>query len=219
MAVRQKLSLLGDLATKRVIKQFASKYHLVYFGAVDAREDEHELVRGVTVSTSHVDNHYTVGTLQGRDIILVHRKNTLTFPGKTPSQYKWLIMQLDLAKTGLPHIFVDAHHHDETFYANLFIALPQFQNVTTHLFGDDALFSKRCKVFAFPHEYEAVKGVLRSDITAGIAQHFHQFDYEIIDDRLYVYASNGVVTMTVLQEMLRVGVWLADVLDGKKAPE
>ncbi|HSE60784.1 MAG TPA: hypothetical protein VLA88_00655 [Candidatus Saccharimonadales bacterium] len=215
MAMRHRLSLIGDLATKRVIKQFAAKYHLVYFGAVDAREDEHELVRGVTVSTSHIDNHYTVGTLQGRDITVVHRKNTLTFPGKAPSQYKWLILQLDLARTGLPHIFIDAHHHDETFYANLFIALPQFQNVTAHLFAQDAAFSKHCKAFGFPHDYEAIAAVLQPDVTAAIGHHFHQFDYEIIDDRLYVYASNSVVTMTVLQEMLRVGVWLADFLDGK----
>jgi hypothetical protein len=34
-----------------------------------------------------------------------------------------------------------------------------------------------------------------------------------------VYAESNVVTMTLLQEMLRVGIWLADVLDGKKIPE
>jgi hypothetical protein len=217
--VRHKLSLLGDMATKRVVKQFANKYHLVYFGAVDAREDEHQLVRGVTVSTSHVDNHYTVGTLQARDIIVVQRKNTLTFPGKADGHYKWLIMQLDLEREDLPHIFIDTHHHGETFYANLFTALPQFQDFRAYLAGHDPAFLKHCKVFAFPHEYESVLATLRPEITKVLAQHFMQFDYEIVDDLLYVYAESNVVTMTLLQEMLRVGIWLADVLDGKKIPE
>jgi hypothetical protein len=217
--VRHKIAAIGDLATKRVIRQFATKYHLVYFGGVDSQEDDHQLVRGVTVSTSHRDNHYTVGTLQGRDIILVQRRNTLKFPGKADSQYKWLIMQLDLGRTNLPHIFIDAHHHDETFYANLFIALPQFQEITNQFAGHDPAFQRHCKVFGFPHEYQAAVATLHTEATKAIGHHFHQFDYEIIDDRLYVYASNGVVTMTVLQEMLRVGLWLADVLDGKKIPE
>jgi hypothetical protein len=216
--VRHKIAAIGDLATKRVIKQFATKYHLVYFGGVDAREDEHQLVRGVTVSTSHMDNHYTVGTLQGRDIILVQRRNTLTFPGKPDGQYKWLIMQFDLERTNLPHIFIDAHHHDELFYANLFLALPQFQDISAQFANHDAAFRKHCKVFGFPHEYEAATLLLHPEVTKALAQ-FNQFDYEIVEDRLYVYASSGVATMTVMQDMLRVGLWLADVLDGKKIPE
>jgi hypothetical protein len=217
--VRHKLSLIGDLAAKRVIKQFANKYHLVYFGMVDAREDDHELVRGVTVSATHTDNHYTVGTLQARDIILVQRTNTLTFPGKAASHYKWLIMQIDLDRSNLPHIFIDSHHHDETFYANLFTALPQFQDIRGYLTDHDPTFLRRCKVFAFPHAYEAVMQTLRPDVTQTLAHHFSQFDYEIVDDRVYVYSASNVVTMTILQEMLRVGIWLADVLDGKKIPE
>jgi hypothetical protein len=216
--VRHKLAVLGDLATKRVIKQFANKYHLVYFGSVDAHEDDHELVRGVTVSATHTDTHYTVGTLQSHDIIVVQRKNTLTFPGKASSNYKWLIIQIDLDRHDLPHIFIDAHHHDETFYANLFTALPHFQDIRQYLVGLEPSFLKHCKVFAFPSAYGAVGRTLHPEITKTLAQHFLQFDYEIIDDRLYVYAT-GVVTMTLLQEMLRVGIWLADVLDGKKIPE
>ena len=119
---RNSLHNLGDAATKRAIKQFTTKYHFVYFGHVDPREDEYELVRGITVSTTHTDNHYTVGSYNSHDIILVERRNTLSFPGKQDSTYRWLIMQIDLKRTGLPHVFIDCHHHDAVFYANAFAA-------------------------------------------------------------------------------------------------
>lgn len=216
--LRTKLSVLNDAATRRTIHQFASKYHLVYFGAVDAREDDHQLVRGVTASTHHIDNHYTVGTFEGHDIMLVQRRNTLTFPGKPDAEFKWLIMQIDLKRGNMPHIFMEAHRHNETFYANLFVAIPQFQDITASVVQRDQQFAARYNIFAKPNDYVAVGAVLLPEITQTILQHFQQFDYEIIDDRLYVYSNASVVTLAVLQEMLRAGMWLADVLNLIKIP-
>jgi hypothetical protein len=200
---------LGDAATKRAIKQFTTKYHFVYFGHVDPREDEYELVRGVTVSTTHADNHYTVGSYNGHDILLVERHNTLTFPGKQDSTYRWLIMQLDLTRTGLPHIFVDCHHHDAVFYANTFAAHNGVQDMSSYFADLSTAFNQHCRVFASPAHYAAARALLQPKVADALAQ-FHQFDFEFFEDRVLIYASNNVVTPQLLDDMLRVGVWLAD---------
>lgn len=200
----------GTAATRRAIKQFASKYHMVYFGHVDPREDEYELVRGVTVSTSHVDNHYTVGTYNAHDIILVERRNTLSFPGKQDATYRWLIAQIDLTRTGLPHVFIDSHHHDAMFYANAFVAKNGVQDLTSYFSGVSPTFGHRCKLFTNPANYAQAGALITPEVAETLAQHFHQFDYEFFDDRVLVYASNATITPSTLEDMLRVGAWLAD---------
>ena len=217
-ALRQNLSMLNDLATKKIVKQFATKYHLVYFGHVDSQEDDHQLIRGVTASTRHTDNHYTVGSFDGHDIMLVQRRNVVTFPGKPDTEYKWLIMETNLKHGGLPHIFIDGHRHDETFYANLFVKEPKFQDFHQTLAARDPVFSAKYKVFALPHQYQEVGAVLLPELTTALVQHFPQFDFELVDDRLYVYASAHVVTVATLQEMLRASTWLASSLNALKTP-
>lgn len=218
LALRQHLTVLNDAAIKRVVKQFCAKYDLVYFGHVDAREDDHQLIRGITASAGHSDNHYAVGTFQGHDVMLVQRRTALTFPGKPDAEYKWLIMQFDLKRGGVPHIFMDAHRHNETFYANLFLKVPQFEDIHQALQQRDPHFAARYKIFALPHDYQKIDAVLLPQITNAITQHFSQFDFEIIDDRIYIYASGNMVTIAALQEMLRAGVWLADNLNLLKIP-
>lgn len=206
---RNSLHNLGDAATKRAIKQFTTKYHFVYFGHVDPREDEYELVRGITVSTTHTDNHYTVGSYNGHDILLVERRNTLTFPGKADSNYKWLIMQLDLTRTGLPHMFIDCHHHDAVFYANAFVANNGMQDMSTYFNDLSSAFSQHCRVFTSAATYTTARALITPKVAEALAQ-FHHFDYEFFEDRVLIYASNNVVTPQLLDDMLRVGIWLAE---------
>lgn len=207
---KQSLHNLGDAATKRIVKQFAATYHFVYFGHVDPREDEYELVRGVTVSTSHSDNHYTVGAYNGHDVIFVERRNTLTYPGKPDVDYRWLIMQIDLHRSGLPHMFVDAKHHDAMFYANAFVGKQHMQDITSYVVTPGTAFAQNCKVFANPSDYSAVATVLTPEVAETLARHFSQFDYELFDDCLLVYASNTAPSMPILNDMLRLSLWLAE---------
>lgn len=209
----QSLRAARTLATKKIIKQFAHKFELVYFGFVDPREDEHELVRGITLSTTHRDNHYTVGSFRNHDLTLVERQTTLTFPGKPERKYTWLIMQIDLRRRGLPHVFFDAHHHEEVFYANFFLKHAHFEDATGLFARHDPAFSRSYKVFAERTTFDEVWSSIKPELTAMIAHHFRQFDYEIRDDKLFVYASNVMVTAHLLQEMLRVGCWLAEHLN------
>lgn len=204
------LTTLGSATTRRMVKQFAQKYHMVYFGHVDPREDEYELVRGLTVSTTHVDNHYTVGSYNGHDIIVVERRNTLTFPGKPDARYRWLIVQIDLKRSGLPHMFIDCHHHDAMFYANAFLNKNGIQDITGYFSAVSASFAQKCKLFANQSAYAQVGALITPEIAETLARHFAHFDYEFFEDRVLVYASNPTITPALLDDMLRVGTWLAE---------
>lgn len=207
---RRSLNSLSGGGSKRVIKQFADKYHLVYFGHVDPHEDEYELVRGLTVSTTHVDNYYTVGSHNSHDIILVERQNTLTYPNKPDKSYRWLIMQIDLKHGDLPHTFIDSKRHDAVFYANMFMSKHNLQDMTSYFSGVSALFAQKCRLFAAPTQYMQVGEMLQPNIAETIARHFNQFDYEFLEDRVLVYASNRKATLPLLEDMLRIGTWLAE---------
>lgn len=217
-AIKQPISLAHDLATKKIFKQFARKFDFVYFGHVSHQEDEHQLIRGVTSAARHVDNHYTVGTFRNYDATFVERQDTVTFPSKPSHTYRWVILQLDLKRGGLPHIFIEGSHHEEVFFANLFVKFAQFHNATNIFLQHDPLFTRHFKVFAAADAFTVAPHVLHYELTAMLAHHFRQFDYEVDDDRLLIYACNpSVVTLHLLQEQMRVGIWLAEQLDGRQA--
>lgn len=52
----------------KLFRDFADKLGFVYFGFVDQRDDEHQLIRGLTLSTTHRDDNYCVGTYHSYDI-------------------------------------------------------------------------------------------------------------------------------------------------------
>lgn len=212
MNLKPNLALLGDYTAKRAIKQFAEKYHLVYFGKVDQRGDDYELVRGLTASTHHQDAHYTVGTIEGHDVAFVERFNRLTFPGKPVVDLVWQILQVDLERGGLPHIFINFRQHEETVYSDLFARLPHFKDLTDIFKDSDAAFAKHARVFGPPQHYGEIGDLLPPAVTGTLTHYFRQFDFEIHGDRLYIYAPKTRLTVQLLGDMARVGVWLASQL-------
>jgi hypothetical protein len=210
------LSIGRELATKKIIKLFARKFGLVYFGSVNQREDEHELIRGITVSASHVDAHFCVGDFEGHDISLVERRNTLIYPEQPPQHYHWLIMQFDLHRNDLPHVFIDGNHHTESFYSTLFMRFANMSNANAIFMPANPLFERTFKVFTPADRFDETEAMLSGERAAMLAHHFKQFDYEIDGDRLLIYAEDPTVTTHTLHEMLRVGQWLAGELDKAK---
>lgn len=207
------LSFGREIATKKIIKQFARKFGLVYFGYVNQREDGHELIRGITVSATHFDSNFCVGDYKGHDISLVERSNILSYPNLPPAHYRWIIMQVDLRRDGLPHVFIDANRHDEAFYATLFLKFANMSNANVLFVARSSLFTQIFRVFAPADKFDDVEAMLGGDIAPMLAHHFRQFNYEIDGDRVLVYAENPVLTSHLLHEMLRVGQWLAEQLD------
>jgi len=202
------LSVLQDVAATRVFRQFASKHHLVYFGSVDARSDEHHLLRGLTASTSHIDNNYTVGTFQGHDLMLVERRNAITHPGKPTRSYKWLILAVDLKRSDLPHIFFDGLHHDETFYANLKLGFAKLQDVSSLVVPLNNM-----RVFTSVESTPFVQSLLTPEFLMGLAGASH-FDFEVNDDQVFVYSTHAASPL-LLTSMLKVGMWLAEQLNAR----
>lgn len=211
--IRHPLGMTHDLATKKVIKQFARKFNMVYFGYVSQHGDEHQLIRGVTLSPTHTDNHFCVGQFKGHDISLVTRVDELVFPGKPNQKYDWVILQIDLKRSDLPHVFVDAGHYGEVFYDNLLVKYATFMNASGLFADHDPELLKQFRVLAPPDKFEDVDQMMTKELTATLAHHFKNFDFEINGDQLLIYSVNTAITMNLLLEMLRVGVWLADKLN------
>ncbi len=202
----------GDAGS--AIKAFANKFDLVYFGHVDHRYDEHAVIRGVTASTSHVDKHFAVGNVKQRDVSLLERTNRLRFPGKGESDYHWVIVQVDLhSGLELPHTFMDAHHHDEVFYSNLFINFANFQVATSLFVEHDPKFLEHFITYAPSDKFDDAASVLTSNVTSMLAHHFTNFDYELEGTTLYIYNSAPSVQEKDIEEMVRVGLWFADELE------
>ncbi len=109
---------LGAISKARVFHDICNKYNLVYFGQVRDQDDGHQLVQGVTVSAKHRDNHYCVGSINDRGVVLLEREDLLTIPNSSHSQrYTWVILQVDLREgTGLDHVFIDGKHPWEGFF-------------------------------------------------------------------------------------------------------
>mgnify|MGYP001562726165 CR=1 FL=1 len=211
--VTRSFSLSREIATRKIIKQFARKHELVYFGYVNQRDDANELIRGITVSTSHIDKHFCVGSYQGHDISVVERSNTIAFSDKASREYRWLIMQVDLHKGGVPHMFIDANHHDQQFYETLFMRFANFTNAAPLFTERDPSFARSFRTFVAADKFDHAAVVMQPAITHELTKQYRQFDYETDDDRLLVYANDPLVSPRVLQEMLAAGTWFAGQLD------
>lgn len=206
---------------KQTFRQFANKVGLVYFGYVDQRNDEHSLIRGLTVSTKHRDNHYCIGSYENYDVALVERVDTIHFPGKSPKTHTWIIMTFDLHHAvDLPHIFLGLHSHSEEFYAQLFTKYAHLTKINTAAAPDyDKEFAKQYAVFAKADHALAAEQLLTPVLAKTIAEQFHSLAIEIIDDTLYLYAEHAHPTTHLLDRMLTRGIWLARTLDQPAADD
>jgi hypothetical protein len=219
-ALQQRLGGTSSTVTKRVMSRFADDFGLVYFGHVDQHDDEHKLVRGVTLSSAHKDRHYCVGTIQEYDAVVLQRIDTLTFPGKPKQSYTWLIMQFDLRSPHqVGHMFLDAHHYKETFFAHLFTKHSRLQKVDrSHFSGYEPMFVRGFDVYTSPDQHLQVPSVLTKEVTTTLGHHFRSFDFEITSEHVLVYSSNPIVTRSILEHMMRVGLWLSRHIDGATSP-
>jgi hypothetical protein len=202
---------------KRAFMQFAEKTGLVYFGYVDQRSDEHRLVRGLTVSSSHRDNNYCIGSFKTYDVTLVERTDTLHFPGKPRRAQDWIIMAFDLhTNVDLPHTFIGLHTHSDTFYAHLFTKFAVLTKAPLGTFNAyPAEFMHRYAVYTEPAQFPLAEYLFDKEIAATIADHFGSLTIEVTDGCLYLYAEHQRPSIAFLTRMLQNGVWLASALDGR----
>lgn len=211
---------LNHLVANRrgVYRKFADTYDMVYFGTIGAQDEEHRMVRGVTLSTQHIDNHYCVGTIHGYDIVLLERTDTLKEPGAArPESYRWIIMQIDLQSSfHLPHAFLDGGHHDTVFYKHVFMKFSQLAKVDFRFLTlSDPSFDDRFTAYTAVNDISVLAQLLNQEITATLGAHFAHLDFEWRDDSLLVYCNGKAPTAALLEHMLRASLWLARELDAQ----
>lgn len=201
---------------QRAIVAFADKVGFVYFGSVDQHHDDHHIVRGLTVSSSHRDQHYCVGSFDGYDVSLVDRSDTVTSRQGKLRTHQWIIFEIDLHNSiDVPHVFMGAHNHTDSAYTKLFTAFPTLQPVPLGTFDDHGReFTSRYSLFSAPSHFIEVERYFTADITRLMAAHFWPLAVEIFEGSLYVYADNQAVTVYLLETMLKNGLWLAGQIDG-----
>lgn len=203
---------IKSFAIRRAARHFADKHHFVYFSDI-TQQDDQPIVLGVTAANTHKDSFYVVGNSDGYDFMMLHRENTVVFPGKPNASYKWLILQIDLKKQNLPHVFVDNQHRGNTFFANLAVGFSRLRDMSG-LFEDiDA------KVLVDSLKFEQARMLFSPVIVSGLLQNFKHLDIEVIDDRLFVYAKDANVSLASLEHTLKLGTWLAAQFDSIKLPE
>jgi len=200
---------------KKAITKFAGKFGLVYFGHVDQHEDEHHIIRGLTVSSSHQDDNYCVGSFDGYDVSLVDRYDIIDRPGMPSKTHRWLIFEVDLhSGVDIPHIFLGAHSHRDSSYAKLFTSVPSLQSIPLGTFENHSdEFTSRYSLFAAPTQYIETERLFTAEVTRTIAAHFWPLAVEVVGGALYVYSDSQNTSAHLLETMLKNGLWLAEQLD------
>jgi hypothetical protein len=207
------LHIVRTRITKQTIMTFAEKVGLVYFGYVDQRDDDHRLVRGHTVSETHQDNHYCVGTVHGYDVMLVLRNDTISSPDNSRAEQRchWLIITIDLhSKYELPHCYIGHHNRDHVFRASFEQLNPLLLgslNQYSHKFlGDYTIYAKAT------HAIE-IEQMITAQMSEVIAEHFSGASIEIEDNTLFLYTESPRPSEATLEKLLSNGLWLAESID------
>ncbi|HEY8886095.1 MAG TPA: hypothetical protein VIM31_01185 [Candidatus Microsaccharimonas sp.] len=203
----------------KVIRQFASKIGLVYFGTVDQHEDEHEVIRGLTVSTTHRDAHFAVGSFDDYDVSMVDRFDVAYDAHRHPIEHSWLILQVSLQDTSLPHIFFKPLGHSPAAYNKFFTAFNNL-HVINDVFNDahSSEFHARYQLYGLAAHVVSLEDTLTPMVTQTIAARFWPHAIEIYEGKLYVYITEHRRREfeAVLAPTLQATTWLAGVLDKKE---
>lgn len=203
--------LPGGNTSKRVITQFAEEAGMVYFGYVSQRDDEHHIVRGMTVSTKHHDDHYCIGTYEGYDVVFVERSDTL-HNGK---KHVWHIMEFDLrSTTDIPHVFVGSGKRSHGFHELLEMKYPHLQPAVSGSTAEyPSSFTSQFSIYVTPAHFVAAERLFTPEVAATLASHFGGLVIEVTEQALYVYSEKPHLTKSLLEAMLKNGAWLAGQLD------
>jgi hypothetical protein len=198
-----------------IIRQFAQKIGLVYFGVVDQHQDDHDVIRGLTVSTTHRDDHYAVGSFDGYDISLVDRFDIVMNHHGAPEEHSWVILQISLENGDeLPHMFMKPNNHAQNAYTKFFNAYTYLKPVNGLFQGShSAEFHSRYEVFMNASKAIEIEEILTPKVTHTIAARFWPHAIEIFEGKVYVYTTQTQLTETLLDTCLESALWLARTLD------
>lgn len=197
--------------TKQIISNFAEKIGLVYFGYMNHKSDDARLVRGHTVSRTHLDNHYCVGTVNGYDVTLVLRNDVVRTRSGKLERCHWLIYAIDLrTKQSVPRFYIGHQSRDAVFaasYEQLYpVALGYGATYPAKFMSDYTVYSSathamQIELLLSPHTAEVM------------VNEFRNASVEVQDNTLYLYVESERPSEATLEKLLSNGLWLAQTID------
>lgn len=206
-------------ARGKVMRRFAAKIGLVYFGTVDQHKDEHDVIRGLTMSTTHRDAHYAVGSFDDYDVSLVDRFDVSYDAYRRPTEHSWVIFQVALQDAALPHLFFKPLGHSPASYNKFFTACNHL-HIINDVFNDthSSEFHTRYQLYGLATHVASIEDTLTPIVTQTIAARFWPHAIEIYEGKLYVYITEHRRREfeAVLAPTLQATTWLAGILDKKE---
>lgn len=194
----------------RTLKAFAKKNDLVYFGQVNDSENP---IKGVSFDSRRHDEHFVQGHLKGRDISLLLRSLKLKYPLENKKHIVWTICEAHLQpELKLPHIFLDAHKHDENFYKNLFAKFSAYRQANMVIAHTDKQFTERFDIYCPPDVVDSVTYYFKPDLTSQLAQS-GVYDIEVYDNKLLLLQDYEITNHAELQRIINDLLLLADQLE------
>ncbi len=200
--------------TRRTFQDVADKLGFVYFGYVNQNDDEHRLVRGHTVSPTHIDDHYCVGTLKGYDILLLLRNDVIRTARSKEERCHWLIVTIDLHTVrDIPHLYIGHKSRDSVFRA----AFERLHTLDVGAYASyPANFLKQYNVFGRPTHALTIESIITPSVADVITAHFSQASFEIEDNTLFLYIESKRPSEALIEKMIANGVWLAEAIDAQQ---
>lgn len=195
-----------------IVRKFTNLIGLVNFGTVHQHDDEFDAIRGFTASVTHRDTQYAIGTYNGYNIRVVNRFDVVKVKKESKERF-WTIIELDLERRDIPHIFFVPSGQEEVGYRRLYTARPNMQSLNVvlgNLYSPE--FHSRFEVMARPTNIDRIEQVFSSAIAAGIATRFWPNGIEIERGHLMVYIAEHRLSKAVLEATLTSALWLADAL-------
>lgn len=206
----RRLALTRAITERRAFQRFAARIGIVYFGHVDQRDDDHRLVRGITLSPTSRDAHYCVGTYKGYDILCLSRTDQIIHHDQSRRKYRWTIVVIDLhAERHMPHVHIGHNSRRMAIAAKFSKLIP----TATGMFGVHApVFRDNFTIYTRPDHAIEVEQMLRPELTAMIAEHFADMSIELKSGSIYIY-NELRPSVALLERMTASGLWAAQLLD------
>lgn len=225
MAIKKYTKLLThrlkNRSNNRILSNFAKRIGIVYFGFVNQHSDEHTLIRGLTVSSTIRDNNYCIGTIDDYNLSIVDRSDYSIEPNGTNILNNWIIFAFDLhCETDIPHFFIATKNHSLQPYHSLFSTFPNMKEVGLGIFENYSVdFTSRFAIYSRPAKSADIQKIISAKVANVLAAHFWPICIEQHNNVLYLYSSNDRVSMPLLDNMLKNGLWLAGQLDEQTESE
>lgn len=204
---RPKLSLQRFRETRRrgkVLQKFGESLGLIYFGTVDQHDDDHDDIRGLTVSTSHRDRHFMTGTFEDYDISMVDRYH---------DHEATVVIRVKLQQTSSPHVVMVPLPEDQRWKTLLTYhrASQPIESLLPEPYADD--FHRRFRMYAAPQDAISIPTIISARTAHESAVRVWPHCVELRRQNLYLYIEKHRLDETVLGAAVTSALWLAESLD------